>query len=77
MKKILIIGASGMIGNSLLTFFSIKNNHSIFATIRSYDSFKIPNFSCKYKLFENLDVEKKNFLSNEVKDYLMKLLYNY
>ena len=64
MKKILIIGASGMIGNSLLTFFSKKSNHLIFATIRSYDSFQAPHGSNNYQIFPNLDFEKKNDLEN-------------
>lgn len=64
MKKILIIGASGMIGSTLLKFLSIKNNHSIFATIKSPNSFKIPNFSGNYQLFSDLDVENKNDLEN-------------
>ncbi len=62
MKKILIIGASGMIGNSLLAFLLKKNNHSIFATIRSSDTFKAPEGSSKYHLFKNIDVENKKDL---------------
>ncbi|MDC0579053.1 SDR family oxidoreductase [Candidatus Pelagibacter ubique] len=64
MKKILIIGASGMIGNSLLNFFSKKNSYSIYATIRSYNSFKAPPDSGSYQLFANLDVEKKSDLES-------------
>lgn len=64
MKKILLIGASGMIGNSILTFFSSKNIYSIYATVRSSDSFKRPSGKANYKLFNNLDVEKRNELKN-------------
>tara|TARA_A100001011_G_scaffold359425_1_gene405924 strand:+ start:393 stop:1280 length:888 start_codon:yes stop_codon:yes gene_type:complete len=62
MKKILIIGASGMIGNSILAFLLKKNNYSIFATIRSSNTFKAPKSSSEYHLFKNIDAENKKSL---------------
>lgn len=62
MKKILIIGASGMIGNSLLSFLLKKSNYSISATIRSPDTFKAPKDLSEYHLFKNIDVENKKDL---------------
>ena len=63
-SKILIIGASGMIGNSLLKFFLSKNNFYVFATVKSSIPLGVLNNSNNCQLFTNVDVDKRNDLSN-------------
>lgn len=61
-KKILIIGASGLIGNSLFKYFLTKKNIFVFGTIRSP---KTPGFQSNFdknKLFTGVDLLKKNDL---------------
>jgi dTDP-4-dehydrorhamnose reductase len=61
-KKILIIGASGMIGSALVSFFSKVGEFSVFGSIRSLD---IPNFFNKFnnvKIFNSINLDKKNSL---------------
>ena len=56
--KILIFGASGMLGNTLLRYFSTKGGFEVFATIRT-DGVQFNVGDKKYyRLFENLDVNK-------------------
>ena len=59
MKKIIILGSGGMIGNSILKFLSSKNKYSIFGTTRSSKYSKKLTEKNKYRLFNNLDLEKK------------------
>jgi dTDP-4-dehydrorhamnose reductase len=61
-KKILVVGASGMIGNALINFLSNIDKFSVFGTIRSLDSpifFK--NFN-NIKIFNTINLENINSL---------------
>jgi dTDP-4-dehydrorhamnose reductase len=60
--KILIIGASGMIGNSLLRFLLLKNNCNIFATTRSSVPLNNLNKFNNFKLFSDINLDKTNDL---------------
>ena len=60
--KILILGVSGMLGNALLKFFCSKKNFSIFGTIKSSNSLAFSSSLDNYKLFTDVDVEKKDIL---------------
>lgn len=75
-SKILIIGASGMIGNSLLNFFSSKNNFYVFATVRSSTPLNILNNSNNCKLFINVDLNKRNHLSRIFKQVIPNVVIN-
>lgn len=61
-KKILIIGASGLIGNSLFKYFSTKKDIFVFGTIRSPKDFKVQSNFDNSKLFTGVDLENKNDL---------------
>jgi len=62
-KKILILGASGMLGNTFLRYFSQMNEFKITATVRSYDSIKTMTNLNKYNLLSDVDFEDINYLS--------------
>jgi dTDP-4-dehydrorhamnose reductase len=62
-KKILIIGASGMIGSALVKFLSKSDEFSIFGSIRYLCTSK--NFFNKFnniKIFNNINLENTNSL---------------
>ena len=60
--KILILGASGMLGNTLLRYFSMKSEFQVFATIRGdQEAFNIGDKK-KYQLFTNIDASNHNDL---------------
>ena len=60
--KILILGASGMLGNTLLRYFSMKSEFQVFATIRGdQEAFNIGDKK-KYQLFTNIDASNHNNL---------------
>jgi len=63
LTKILIIGGSGMLGNTLLRFFSRKKNFDVSTTIRSSKLLGISNKSCNYQLFNNIHLEDKKDIS--------------
>jgi dTDP-4-dehydrorhamnose reductase len=76
-SKILIIGASGLLGNSLIKFFSTKKNFSIFATIRSANIFNTPNNSFNNcKIFTGIDAEKSNDLENVFSKVIPNIVIN-
>jgi dTDP-4-dehydrorhamnose reductase len=75
--KILIIGAGGLLGNSLIKFFSTKKNFSIFATIRSANTFDMPNNTLNnYKIFTGIDVEKSNDLESVFSKVIPNIVIN-
>lgn len=53
--KILILGASGMLGNALLRYFSMNSKFQVFAAVRSDRSAFNIDGKKKYRLFENID----------------------
>jgi dTDP-4-dehydrorhamnose reductase len=63
LTKILIIGGSGMLGNTLLRFFSRKKNFDVSTTIRSSKLLGISNKSSNYQLFNNIHLEDKKDIS--------------
>jgi dTDP-4-dehydrorhamnose reductase len=76
-SKILIIGASGLLGNSLIKFFSTKKNFSIFATIRSANIFNTLNNSFNNcKIFTGIDAEKSNDLENVFSKVIPNIVIN-
>jgi dTDP-4-dehydrorhamnose reductase len=59
LTKILIIGASGMLGNSLLRFFFEKKNFCVSATIRSSKLNMMLDKPHNYQLFNNTNLDNK------------------
>jgi dTDP-4-dehydrorhamnose reductase len=61
--KILIIGASGMLGSNLLKYFCNTNLYSIACTVRNYKALnKIKFNKSLLKIYKNIDADnKKNF----------------
>ena len=77
MTRILIVGANGLLGNSLIKFFSTKKNFSIFATIRSANTFNTLN-DCfnNCNIFTGIDVEKKNDLESVFSKVIPSIVIN-
>ena len=76
-SKILVIGAGGLLGNSLIKFFSTKKNFSIFATIRSTNTFDMPNNTFNNcKIFTGIDVEKSNDLESVFSKVIPNIVIN-
>ncbi len=70
--KILILGASGLLGNNLLNFFSKKKDINVFGSIRKKNYTN--DFTKKYNLFFGIDAEKKYKLSKlfeEIKPHVV------
>jgi dTDP-4-dehydrorhamnose reductase len=63
-KKILIIGASGLIGNSLFKYFLTKKNIFVFGTIRSAKAFELQSNFDNSELFTGVDLLNKNNLES-------------
>lgn len=60
--KILILGASGMLGHSLFNYFSRDNRFQTYATLRSASSLKYFNGGFKDNIFTNIDCVKEDDL---------------
>ena len=75
-KKILIIGASGLIGSSLFKYFSTKNDINVFGTIRSQLVIKVPFNSQKNKLFTDIDLQNKNDIEKVFEQVLPDVVIN-
>jgi dTDP-4-dehydrorhamnose reductase len=63
-KKILIIGASGLIGNSLFKYFLTKKNIFVFGTIRSAKALELQSNFDNSELFTGVDLLNKNNLES-------------
>lgn len=57
MKNILILGASGMLGNTLLRHFSQLHEFNILGTVRSKNSVSAFSDTLKEKIISNVDAE--------------------
>tara|TARA_X000000950_G_C13791834_1_gene609681 strand:+ start:220 stop:1086 length:867 start_codon:yes stop_codon:yes gene_type:complete len=75
-KKILIVGASGLIGSSLFKYFSTKNDINVFGTIRSKLIIKVPSNSQKNKLFTKIDLQNKNDIEEVFEQVLPDVVIN-
>jgi dTDP-4-dehydrorhamnose reductase len=77
MTRILIVGANGLLGNSLIKFFSTKKNLSIFATIRSANTLNTLN-DCfnNCNIFTGIDVEKNNDLESVFSKVIPNIVIN-
>jgi dTDP-4-dehydrorhamnose reductase len=59
-KKILILGANGLLGNSMLKYFCSTNLYSVACTVRDSSLFKkIKVNKNLFKLYENVDANKQ------------------
>lgn len=59
--NVLILGASGMLGNTLLRYFADYTDHKVVATIRKSRLSKLPS-SAKYRLITGIDVNNSDEL---------------
>lgn len=63
-KKILVIGATGMLGSCLMAEFSRRDNFDVFGTVRYTKEANLLDRKVQAKIIPNIDVEKiENLLS--------------
>ena len=60
--RMLILGASGMLGNTLLRYFSVKSEFQIFAAVRSADSLCAIAVKENYRLIPGIDAANRDDL---------------
>lgn len=60
--KILILGASGMLGNTMLRFMSLNKDFNVYGTVRAADSLSFDSESCAYTLIDGVNVENYDSL---------------
>ena len=60
---VLILGASGMLGNTLLRYFSKKREFQVFATTRSKDSLRNLSNKKNYQLISDINAENTDDLA--------------
>ena len=72
---VFILGASGMLGNSLLRYFANINKYKVIGTIRGSDT---PTKLSSYDKFilKNLDVNDEDHLKEKIHEYCPKVLIN-
>jgi dTDP-4-dehydrorhamnose reductase len=61
-KNVLLLGASGMLGSTLLRYFASQEDIELFATARSLESVEILSDRLKSKILFNVDVENSDHL---------------
>tara|TARA_B100000963_G_scaffold361892_1_gene400599 strand:- start:1987 stop:2859 length:873 start_codon:yes stop_codon:yes gene_type:complete len=72
---VFILGASGMLGNSLLRYFKKINKYEVIGTIRGSNA---PNRLKSYDEFilKNIDVHEEDYLEEKIREYCPKVLIN-
>lgn len=60
--RMLILGASGMLGNTLLRYFSVKREFQVSAAVRSEDSLRAVAGSKNYSLIAGIDAKNTDDL---------------
>lgn len=58
--NILILGATGMLGSTILKFLSSKANYNIFGTVRSASAFKILPANLHRNIITGIDIENQD-----------------
>ncbi len=71
-KKVLILGASGMLGNAILKYFTLETDHIVKGLVRSDDSIKLFPKNLQKMLVSGFDAENiskiEDFISEDVPD---------
>lgn len=75
-KKILVLGASGMLGNAVFRLFSECAGYEAFGTIRSDRSKKLFSESLRTKLLSGIDVENIDSLMQVMSDIKPDVVIN-
>jgi len=76
MSKILILGANGMLGGSILRYFSTKTNHEVLGSVRSevaYVSIEKLGFR---NILKNIEFDKDSTLKNILNHYQPNYVLN-
>ena len=74
--KILVLGASGMLGNTVIRELSKDNNLDVFGTVRSKNSFKYFSNEISKKLIHSINVENVDSLFQVINKIKPNLLIN-
>ena len=72
---VFILGASGMLGNSILRYFKSKNKLNVIGSIRSSKTPQKLNFYDEY-IVKNLNIEDENNLREVMQRYCPKIIIN-
>jgi dTDP-4-dehydrorhamnose reductase len=75
-NKILIIGANGMLGSTLLRYFCAKKKFSVGATVRNTKSLKNLITVYNYELFNGINVNSRSCLSRVFKEFNPNIVIN-
>lgn len=62
-KKVLVLGAAGMLGNAVLRFFAVRGRHSVLGSTRSKASVNLLPESVHEKVISGVDVEDVDSLT--------------
>lgn len=64
LKRIVVLGASGMLGNAMLRFFTSKTDYEIYGTVRNWSAVqKLQNMAPAAHFVSGLDVENLDSLT--------------
>lgn len=72
--RILILGASGMLGNTLLRYFA--PNHEVASTFRDYEKTQDIFMKIKTKIYDGVDIYDELTLDEVMKDFKPEVIMN-
>jgi dTDP-4-dehydrorhamnose reductase len=61
---VLVLGASGMLGNAILRFFSQCHGYEVFGSVRSQDALELIPKNLQRNIFSGINVENSNKLAS-------------
>jgi len=63
-KRIVVLGANGMLGNAILRFFENKSDYEVYGTVRNWSSVReLQNLAIKARIESGVDVESLDSLT--------------
>jgi len=74
--SILLLGASGLLGNTLLRYFNLQSNLEVVGTSRSLTSIKTLSKDLQNKVIPNIDVENSDHLLKVISEVKPDIIIN-
>jgi len=75
-KKVLVFGATGMLGHTLFRYFSEKNIYNTFGTIRSNNQFEFFSKKLGKKLITGIDIENLDLVKKVLNNFNPDIVVN-